>query len=176
MDFLRRSELDSKPSPSPSTERWLSPERRRMELTLFSKKDLNSDGANSGWTRAGTQSSLEGSFSSSSPVGAIEGIEDRVMGMSGSTRLPTSIDRRLSACRLLSSWAMSLGLSMLVSGNWEPDESACTSRRESGAGTGEGGPRWLCSSELDRCGELGRCRVCDFLRPRSDCEGCGVLG
>jgi hypothetical protein len=72
-----------------------------MDCTLFSKKDLNSMGANSGWTLAGTHNNLEGSASSSPPEGAMEGMAMRDMAekgnMSGSLLFPTSIDILLRA-------------------------------------------------------------------------------
>lgn len=145
LDFLRLR-AESLRLSSPSGERRDSPERRRIDWTLFSRKCLNSDGASSGCTLAGTQRSREGSFSSSSPEGAREGMAERVIGgMSGSMLFPTSIERRLSACRLLSSWAISLGLLISVRGNRGLVGSLGPSRRESGSAgdcPGDCGPRW----------------------------------
>lgn len=121
MDFFRPS-----PPPSPrgcwlSVESSESPDRLLIDWTRFSKKFLNWSGASSGWTFAGTQRSLEMSPSSSSPDGAMDGMaikDNPWKGIrSGSAEFPTSMDMRRSACRLLSSCAMSLGLSMLVRGN-----------------------------------------------------------
>lgn len=175
MDFcLRRDEIEPLRPTSPSADMNESPDLRLIDCTRFSKKDLNSVGASSGWTRAGTQSSLEGSFSSSSPLGAIIGMADRDMGgISGSMLFPTSIDSLLKACKLLSSWAMSLGLSILVRGNCEPTESAWTSRSDN---VGDSGGLDPCSNELLRCDEGGRGRVWIFLRLACSLWGVDELG
>jgi hypothetical protein len=113
MDFFR---LNPPPDPArsgPSGDRdEYSPDRRFMVCTRFSKNLLNSIGASSGCTFAGTQNSLEGSSSSSPPVGATVGMSETPWndGRSGSLVLPTSIDIRRKACKLLSSWATAAGV------------------------------------------------------------------
>lgn len=140
-----------------------------MDCTRPSRKFLNWSGASSGWTFAGTQSSLETSPSSSSPCGAIDGmaISDMLWKgiRSGSELLPTSMDIRRRFCRLLSSWAMSLGSSMFVRGNC--DEPACTSRNDRVGDAGDIGDfsPLDASSELLRWLDILGGSVLVFLRP-----------
>ena len=167
MDFFRLRPPALLPC-VPSTERKDSPDRRLIVCTRFSKKFLNADGSSSGCTLAGTQSSRDGSASSSSPVGAIGGISmsdtPENCSRSGSVVFPTSMDMRRRACRLLSSWAMSLGLSMLVSGNCEVGVPGWTSRRDA---VGDGGGRGDSDASLglvcSAAGPAGEVR--DFLLP-----------
>lgn len=101
IDFLR---LRLPPLPG-SAERDSPPKDERLiVLTLSWMNVLNSFGASSGCSRAGTQNNLEGSSSSSSCDGAIDTAPKSApkLGRSGSMEL-TSIDIRRIACRLLSS-------------------------------------------------------------------------
>jgi len=80
-----------------------SPDRRLICSALLSKKVLNSLGANSGCSLAGTQKSVEASSSDDvgeGTVGVAAGVRD---GRSGSPAACTSMDILRSACRLLNS-------------------------------------------------------------------------
>jgi hypothetical protein len=105
--FRRKPPLALEPDRSrPSGERLSSLPLLLLTLsTRSSTKVLNSFGANSGWSLAGTQNILPGSSSSAECPGATVGKE----GRSGSA-VSTFIDIRLIACKLLNSCATAAGL------------------------------------------------------------------
>jgi hypothetical protein len=83
----------------------------RLTLSTFSSMNvLNSFGANSGCSLAGTQNNFDGSSSSVKLAGATDGTlnPEAKEGRSGSEA--TSIDIRRIACRLLNSCATAAGL------------------------------------------------------------------
>lgn len=111
MDFLRRSPpVDPCPPKALSGDNESeSPDLRLIVFTFSSMKVLNSLGASSGCSRAGTQNNLEGSSSSAMAGGEGGPLFDLNEGRSGSALL-TPMDILRIACRLLSSWARPAGL------------------------------------------------------------------
>ncbi|KAI7340978.1 hypothetical protein KC340_g139 [Hortaea werneckii] len=103
---------------NPSTDKLsLSPLRRLILSTRSSMNVLNSFGASSGWSEAGTQKSRDAS-SSSSPswvLGATDGTTPPKEGRSGSALSTFMLIRRI-ACRLLSSSGTACSQSLRCSG------------------------------------------------------------
>lgn len=87
-----------------------SPDRLLICSALLSKNVLNSLGASSGCSRAGTQNNLEESSSLDVEDGALGIPAALSCGRSGSSVAPMCIDILRSACKLLSSCAMPAGL------------------------------------------------------------------
>jgi hypothetical protein len=87
-----------------------SPDLLLICSALPSRNVLNSFGASSGCSRAGTQNSLDESSSLAVGDGALGIAAAFNCGRSGSSVAPTDMDIRLSACRLLSSCASPAGL------------------------------------------------------------------
>ncbi|KAG9379980.1 hypothetical protein A1F94_008875 [Pyrenophora tritici-repentis] len=111
IDFFRRNPAPEpwRPTAPSGDSDSASPERRLVRSILSSMNVLNSMGASSGCSRAGTQNSFDASSSSDMAGGDGGELADLNEGRSGSALL-TPMDILRIACRLLSSCARPAGL------------------------------------------------------------------